>query len=85
MKLAKEVAKHEVKWFGSSWSPPAWMKTNNMLNGTGQLKEGPGSPYWEVAAKYYVRFLNEYKAQGVDFWGMTTQNEPNTWGGKALY
>lgn len=28
------------------------------------------------AVNEQIRFLDTYKSRGVDFWGMTTQNEP---------
>ncbi|MCA9792582.1 MAG: glycoside hydrolase family 30 protein [Candidatus Eremiobacteraeota bacterium] len=67
-----------LKIFASPWSPPAWMKTNNdMLHG-GKLK-----PEWApVWARYYVRFVEEYRKQGIPIWGLTVQNEPmatQTW------
>ena len=55
MKLTNELAKHKVKWFGSPWSGPAWLKTNHRLNGAGTLKEGPGSKTWETYAKYLLK------------------------------
>ncbi len=64
--------------FGSPWSPPAWMKSNNnMLRGGKLLPE-----YYQTWADYYVRFISEYKKQGIDIWGLTVQNEPaavQTW------
>jgi len=68
----------KIKWFGSSWAPPAWMKTNGMLNGSGTLKGEAGGPYFRVYAHYLIRFVDEYIAQGVPMWGLTIQNEPNT-------
>ncbi|OXA45838.1 Glucosylceramidase [Folsomia candida] len=77
-KATREVAAQDVKWFGSSWAPPAWMKTNNASNGAGTLRDGPGSAIWESYSKYLVKFLDAYKENGVDLWGMTVQNEPMT-------
>lgn len=77
IKLALGVAR-DLKLFASPWSPPAWMKTNNdMLHG-GKLKP----EYFATWARYYVRFIEEYKKQGVPVWGLTVQNEPmavQTW------
>ena len=33
MLLAKEVSAKEVRFYGSPWSAPAWMKSNNAING----------------------------------------------------
>jgi len=62
----------DFKLYASPWSPPAWMKTNNdMLHG-GKLKP----EYYSAWANYYIKFFEEYKKQGVNFWGLTIQNEP---------
>lgn len=42
MRWAKEVSKHPLLFFGSAWSPPAWMKTNGELNHGGFLKGHAG-------------------------------------------
>ncbi|KAH8041156.1 hypothetical protein HPB51_013816 [Rhipicephalus microplus] len=69
----------DVVWFiGSSWSSPAWMKTNGELEGLGFLKGLPGGPYYKTWAKYHIRFIQEYEKQGVPIWGLTTQNEPTS-------
>ena len=47
--------------------------TNTMLGaGNGTLKSDMYGPF----AQYYVKFLQEYKAKGVNVWGVTPQNEP---------
>ena len=57
--------------FGSPWSPPAWMKTNNdMLHG-GKLK----AEYAQTWAEYFVKYVGAYKAAGIPIWGLTVQNE----------
>ena len=63
-----------MKLFANNWSPPAWMKTSNTMLGTGNgtLKSDMYGPL----AQYYVKFLQEYKAKGVNVWGVTPQNEP---------
>lgn len=63
-----------MKLFANNWSPPAWMKTSNTMlgQGNGTLKSDMYGPL----ANYYVKFLQEYKAKGVNVWGVTPQNEP---------
>lgn len=61
----------DVKFFASPWSPPGWMKTTDSMV-RGQVKE----QYLEVLAKYYVKFLEAYAAEGIYFEAMTLQNEP---------
>lgn len=62
----------ESKTFFSPWSPPAYMKSNkDMLHGGKLLPD-----FYETWANYYVKFINEYQKEGIDFWGLTIQNEP---------
>lgn len=78
IKRANTEAGGKLKLFASPWSPPSWMKTNNdMLHG-GKLKP----EYFQTWADYFVKYFEEYKKEGVDFWGLTVQNEPmatQTW------
>lgn len=72
IKAAMEKAKREIKIFGSPYSPPAWMKTNNNMLEGGKVRP----EYLGAYAKYFVRFIEEYKAEGINIWGLTVQNEP---------
>lgn len=75
--LAREEGK-PLRLFGSSWSPPAWMKTTNSRIG-GQMKGVAGDLYHKSYAKYLSLFVTEYGRQAnLDLWGITVQNEPNT-------
>lgn len=47
------------------------MKTSHEWSG-GELKE----EHYQKWADYYVKFLDAYGANGINFWGVTTQNEP---------
>lgn len=76
IKMANELSPHKVKIYASPWSPPAWMKTNKKFNEGGFLIGEPGTHYWKIWAKYFVKFLDEYKKNKVDIWGITIQNEP---------
>ena len=74
IKEAMKATGNRMLLFASPWSPPAWMKTNNnMLNG-GKIKP----EYKNAWASYYVRFMQEYKKEGVSIWGITVQNEPQS-------
>lgn len=78
IKAALAASGNQMKMFVSPWSPPAWMKdNNNMLKGGKLLPQ-----YMQTWADYYVKFLDEYKKQGIDIWGLSVQNEPmavQTW------
>ena len=56
--------------FSSPWSPPGWMKPNNSMLG-GAMRKQSFDPY----AKYFVMFLEAYKAEGVTINAVTVQNE----------
>ncbi len=56
----------------SPWSPPAWMKTSNSLV-TGTLRPEAYGPF----ARYFVRFVQAYAAEGVPVHAVTLQNEPH--------
>ncbi|CAG0890294.1 unnamed protein product [Darwinula stevensoni] len=70
--LAREVSEEEVLLFGSAWSAPRWMKTNNDFIGEGRLKD----EYYQLWADYFIKFLEAYSAAGLDMWGLTAGNEP---------
>lgn len=61
-----------LKLFASPWSPPAWMKTNKQMNGGGRLLP----ECRDVWARYYCRYIREYEKEGIPFWGLSVQNEP---------
>jgi glucosylceramidase len=60
-----------IKILGSPWSAPTWMKTNGASVG-GSLK-----PEWFGAyAKYFVKYIQGMKAEGITIDAITIQNEP---------
>ncbi|MFY4775049.1 glycoside hydrolase family 3 N-terminal domain-containing protein [Metabacillus sp. RGM 3146] len=61
----------DVKFFASPWSPPGWMKTSDSII-RGKVKD----EYLPVLAKYYLKYLQAYKAQGINIDALTLQNEP---------
>ncbi|MFJ4786959.1 ricin-type beta-trefoil lectin domain protein [Streptomyces sp. NPDC088794] len=71
----------------SPWTAPAWMKDSGSLNG-GWLKAENYGAY----ANYFVKYLQAYKAQGVNVSYVTAQNEPTccsgypsmSWNGSGL-
>jgi glucuronoarabinoxylan endo-1,4-beta-xylanase len=61
------------KIFGTVWSPPAWMKTNNKLERGGFLKK----EYYQKYADYLAQYIKIYKEyHGVDIYGVSIANEP---------
>ena len=57
----------------SPWSPPAWMKTAGSLNG-GRLIATP--QIYRAYALYLLKFIEAYRANGVNVNAITVQNEP---------
>ncbi|HWE62659.1 MAG TPA: glycoside hydrolase family 30 beta sandwich domain-containing protein [Chloroflexota bacterium] len=60
-----------LKVIGTPWSPPAWMKVNDSLEG-GSLSPSAYGSY----AQYFVRYLLAYRANGIPIYAVTPQNEP---------
>ena len=70
LKLALQKNPHLV-FFASPWSPPGWMKTSRELcGGRIDLKHFPS------LARYFVRFIEAYEAEGIKIYAITPQNEP---------
>ncbi|GAA2383242.1 ricin-type beta-trefoil lectin domain protein [Streptomyces glaucosporus] len=61
----------DIRFMGSPWSPPAWMKTGGSLNG-GSLKPEHHQDY----ADYLVKAVRAYGRQGITLTDLTVQNEP---------
>lgn len=70
LKLAKAL-NPQLRLMGSPWSPPAWMKTGNQIEG-GSLRP----EYFEAFARYHVLFAQAYLAAGLPIDILTPQNEP---------
>ena len=65
--------KPDVRLWGSPWSPPAWMKNGNSLNG-GSMKNDP--QVLQAHALYFARFVEEYAKEGLTIDHVQPQNEP---------
>lgn len=61
-----------LKIMASPWSAPRWMKDNGRFIG-GSLKP----ECYDVYARYFVRYLQEMKANGIPVHAITLQNEPH--------
>src|SRR6202451_322241 len=60
-----------IKILGSPWSAPAWMKTNDDVRG-GELKP----EYYGAFAKYFVKYIEGMRAEGITIAAITVENEP---------
>lgn len=60
-----------IKILGSPWSAPAWMKANDDVKG-GNLKP----EFYGAFAKYFVKYVEGMKAEGITINAVTVENEP---------
>lgn len=60
-----------IKILATPWTAPVWMKTNSSAIG-GSLKP----EYYGVYAKYFVKYIDAMKANGITIDAVTIQNEP---------
>ncbi|GMH54023.1 hypothetical protein TrRE_jg1192 [Triparma retinervis] len=77
MGLIQRVLKataNPISLFASPWAPPAWMTQTNSTVGNPSLREEV--EIYQSWSKYFTRFFEAYRAAGVEFWGVTVQNEP---------
>jgi glucosylceramidase len=62
----------QLKVMASPWSAPAWMKDS------GSLIRGTLRPdYYDAFARYLLRYVDAYAAQGIPIFALTVQNEPD--------
>ena len=67
----------EWRIVASPWTAPAWMKDNKQFFDRQNRYGGTLLPeYYDVFARYYVRFLGAYQQSGIRFWAITPENEP---------
>lgn len=61
----------DIKILGSPWSAPTWMKTNNNGKG-GSLRP----EYFDAYARYFVKYVEGMRLEGINIDAITIQNEP---------
>jgi len=61
----------KIKIIAAPWSPPVWMKDNGKSIG-GSLK----TEYYDVYAKYFVKYIQGMQKEGITINAITPQNEP---------
>jgi glucosylceramidase len=71
---AAMVYKPDLKMWGSPWSPPAWMKTTGVYNGGSMIQT---SQNLTAYALYMEKVVQAYQAEGLNFYAIHVQNEPN--------
>ena len=56
----------------SPWSAPAWMKDSNSL-----IKGALRPEYYDAFARYLLKYVDAYAAEGIPIFALTVQNEPD--------
>tara|TARA_R110002073_G_scaffold336440_1_gene533348 strand:- start:2731 stop:4212 length:1482 start_codon:yes stop_codon:yes gene_type:complete len=72
IKEAMAISKEGFKIIASPWTAPPWMKDNKSYIGGKLLPE-----HYNTFALYFNKYLEAYKAEGIDIWGLTPVNEPH--------
>ncbi len=72
IKDAQAVSEDGFKIFASPWTAPPWMKDNKNWVGGKLLPE-----YYDTWALFFSKYADAYKAEGIDLWGFTVENEPH--------
>ncbi|WP_111708551.1 glycoside hydrolase family 30 protein [Lutibacter citreus] len=72
IKDAMKISKDGFKIISSPWTAAPWMKDNNNWVGGKLLPE-----YYDTWALFFSKYIDAYKAEGIDIWGFTVENEPH--------
>lgn len=90
---AAKAVNPALKLWALPWCPPTWMKVNRHyasrtapFNGLPKDRETPegtdafilDSAHLEAYARYFGKFIDAYKAEGIDISMVMPQNEPNS-------
>jgi glucosylceramidase len=71
IKDAMAISKDGFKIISSPWTAPPWMKDNKDWKGGKLLPE-----YYDTWALFFSRYFEAYRAEGIDIWAFTPENEP---------
>jgi len=83
---AAQAVKADIKFWASPWTPPPWMKTPAVFDGTDAPPSG-GSATFNAKMKsdaatlaayalYFAKYVEEYAKQGIPISDVSPQNEP---------
>ena len=90
---AAKAVNPSLRIWASPWCPPEWMKGNRHyasrtapFNGLPKDRETPEGTdafilepaYLQAYAQYFSKFIDAYKAEGIDIFMVMPQNEPNS-------
>ena len=72
IKEAQKILGSKISFLASPWTPVPFMKDNNSPIRGGHLLR----KYYDLWARYMVRFIDEYQKEGINIDYMSVQNEP---------
>jgi glucosylceramidase len=72
IKEAMAVSEDGFKIISSPWTAPPWMKDNNNWVGGKLLPE-----YYDTWALFFSKYIDAYRTEGINIWGLTVENEPH--------
>jgi len=72
IKDAMAASEDGFKIIASPWTAPPWMKDNKKYVGGKLLPQ-----YYDTFALFFSKYLDAYKTEGIDIWGLTPVNEPH--------
>lgn len=72
IKEAQAISEDGFKLFASPWTAAPWMKDNNAWVGGKLLPK-----YYDTWALFFSKYVDAYRAEGIDIWGFTVENEPH--------
>lgn len=74
---AQKVPGASFDLIASPWTAPPWMKDNGKYY---ESEKGRGGrlleQHYETFARYMVKYIQAYRAKGIDIWALTPVNEP---------
>lgn len=71
IKDAMKISNEGFKIISSPWTAPPWMKDNKKYVGGKLLPK-----YYDTWALFFSKYVDAYKKEGIDIWGVTVENEP---------
>jgi glucosylceramidase len=71
IKEAMALSEDGFRIISSPWTAPPWMKDNKDWRGGKLLPE-----YYDTWARFFSKYLDAYRAEGIDIWAVTVENEP---------
>jgi len=70
---AAQRLRPDMRFWGSAWSPPPWMKDNGAFD-SGKMKDDP--KVYAAYALYLAKFVEAYRALQIPVEAVAVQNEP---------